>query len=216
MTTETKAKKAPKPQTGQSEFWTDEKGVSIPYSRTTKRERLAERNAHRILKGALSLNAALASFKQMVIQAHTEMVMAFEAEKDVDLSKTKGNHTWYNFDRSVRITAAAQGRIAFDDLTITAAQAKFNEFLDQEVTTGSEAVRELVQGAFQTSNSKLDPKLVLGLLPYRTKIKNSLFGEACDLIQESIRRSYAKTYYTVALRQDDGSYETVVLDIAAL
>lgn len=208
--------KLPTKQTPKNDMWTDEKGIAIPFTRTTRYERVSEANAHRILKGAISLSKALAAFKETVTTIHQEQLAAFAQEKGVDLSQRKGNHTWHSFDRGIRVSADAQERVTFDDMTISAAREKFNEFLAGAVSTESEAVGELIRGAFENTNGKLDPKRVMELLRYRSKIKHELYQQATTLIEESIRRSYSKTYYTVAVRQEDGSYEAIKLDFAAL
>lgn len=206
-----------KPQTSKDKNWKDEKGNPVPYTRTTAFERLTEAKATRLLKRARAIERELAEFKEEVRNTQREVYAAFLKSKGVDLNKAgKGNHTWYNFDRTIKVMVDVQERIEFDDMLITAARERFSAFLADAVRSDVEFVGEMIKDAFETTNGKLDPKRVMGLLRYKTKVKHALFQEAMSLIEESIRRTHSKTYFSVWERQEDGSYQAVKLDFAAI
>jgi len=196
--------------------WIDEAGVSIPYNRITKAERLMERSSAKILREAISINSKLVAFKDMVGELSMEAYEAFMAAKNSS-KETKGNYTWYNFNRSIKIEVAISETIQFDDLTITAAQEKFNQFLEENVTSKIDFVKQMITDAFKTQrNAKLDTKRILGLIRYESKINNPLFSEAVQLIQESIRRPNTKTYFRVWVKSADGSYKNIDLNLSSL
>ena len=196
--------------------WKDEAGVEIPYNRINKVERLMERHSAKILREALAVNAKLIVFRDTI---ETLSMEAYEAFMKAKASKreTKGNFTWYNFNRSIKIEVSISEAIQFDDLTIEAAKQKFDAFLDENVTSKNDFVKPMILDAFQTQrNAKLDTKRVLGLMRHEAKINNKMFSEAVKLIQEAIRRPKSKTYYRVWVKNEAGKYENIELNLSSL
>lgn len=196
--------------------WQDESGALIPYNRTTKSERLMERSSQRILKSALTLNAKLTAFKDMIRELSQEAYDAFMAEK-TSTRKSKGNFTWFNFDRSIKIEVSVNEPIQFDSLTITAAKDKFDAFLDANIESKNEFAKQMVIDAFETQRSgNLDTKRVMNLTRYVSKINDPLFTEAVKLINESIRRPKTKTYFRVWQKDEAGEYQNVELNLSSI
>lgn len=195
------------------EFWTDEAGTLIPYNRTTKIERLMEIRSAKLLREAKKINQALASYKDMIREESLSLFEAFMQEKEVKKQR-KGNFTWHNFDRSIKIEVSVSERITFDDLTITAAREKLDEFLEANINGKVDFVKELVNDAFKTSRGQLDSKKVMSLMKYRSKIKDESFLSALNLIEESIRRPESKVYYKISERDDAGQYQNVELNLS--
>lgn len=199
-------------------MWRDESGVAIPYNRTTKTERLFERSTARIIKEAKLTHQRLAKLKALIAKLTTEAYVAFMSEKEVNKAKPpKGNFTMYNFDRSIKVEVNVNEPVVFDDLGIAAAKEKFDEFLEANVSATDNFIKQMILEAFETTRGrKLDTKRVMNLIRYRSKVDNPLFSEAVQLIEQSIRHPYTKTYYKVYERQDDGSYQHVELNFASI
>lgn len=196
--------------------WIDEAGTHIPYNRTTKAERLMERSTARILKSALAVNKKLQDFKDMVRDLSEEAYAAFMEEKSSN-RETKGNFTWYNFNRSIKIEVSVNEPIQFDDLTIAAAKEKFDQFLDENVQSKNEFVKQMINDAFETQRAgKLDVKQVMGLTRYQSKINDPKFTEAVNLINEAIRRPKSKTYFRVWVKDAAGEYQNIELNLSSI
>ncbi|MDT8412679.1 MAG: DUF3164 family protein [Vicingaceae bacterium] len=202
-------------QRSSDKMWKDEKGIEIPFSRTTKSERMMETQSFKILKKALQLNERLNAFKQEIKEI-CEKVYATYMEEQQNEKPSKGNFTWYNFDRSIKIEVSINERIEFDDMAITACKDKLNQFLTDNVESKDAFIKEMVLDAFETSRGKLDAKKVMSLLRYRSKIKATLFQEALNLLESSIRRPDSKMYFRVWHRNDDGKYENVELNFSSI
>lgn len=197
-------------------LWVDEAGVSIPFNRITKVERLMERSSAKILKDALVVNNRLVAFRDTISELSMQAYEAFMEEKQSN-KETKGNFTWYNFNRSIKIEVSISEAIQFDDLTITAAKEKFDAFLEENLTSKNDFVKEMIIDAFETQrNASLDTKRVLSLIRYESKINNPLFTAAVKLIQESIRRPKSKTYYRIWIKDKEGKYQNVELNLSSL
>lgn len=202
-------------QTSKNKMWVDESGMEIPFSRTTKSERLRERSAHSLLSDAQKLNSQLAAFKEKVIRVCDEVYQVFMEEKNNEKAR-KGNFTWYNFDRSIKVEVAIQDRIEFDDLTISASKDKFDQYLHENVTSKDDFVKEIVVNAFSTSRGKLDTRKVLDLIKYKSRSKDPVFQEAIKLLEESIRRPDSKTYFRIWERDTQGQYHAIDLNFSSL
>lgn len=197
-------------------LWNDEAGVSIPFNRITKAERLMERSSAKILREALVINGKLSTFKDTISKLSMEAYEAFMEEKNSN-KETKGNFTWYNFNRSIKIEVSISEAIQFDDMTITAAKEKFQQFLEENISSKIDFVKQMITDAFETQrNAKLDAKRILGLIRYESKINNALFSEAVKLIQESIRRPKSKTYFRVWVKDETGAYKNIELNLSSL
>lgn len=199
--------------------WIDETGLVVDPKRVTKVEKLRERHATKIVGEAAKLHKALTDLKALVRDASQEVWVAVLSEKGVDPGEVKGNFTWYNFDRSVKIEVSINERIDFDDALIAAAKAKFDEFLSEAATISDEMVKQLVMDAFSTKKGKLDVKRVMGLLAYRQRVDQAKypgFHQALDLIEQAIRRPDMKRYYRISTLQPDGDYQDIQLNFASI
>lgn len=195
--------------------WKDETGQEIPIEYISAGIRLKERNAGILLKNAKSLNEQLTYFKEQVAELCSEVYKKMMEEFKVD-PKSKGNFTWFNFDRTIKIEVSISERIDFDDLTIQAVKVKLDEFLNLNLDSKQEFIKELVNDAFSTSKGKLDAKKVMSLLKYRSKISDVLFQEALTLLESAIRRPDSKTYFRIWERTEEGSYELIDLNFSSL
>jgi len=196
-------------------MWTDEAGLSIPYNRTTKVERLMERKSYALAKKANGLSNKLKSFKDEVREVCQDVYDTYMASVNND-KKNKGNFTWYNFNRSIKVEVSISERIEFDDLGIKACKDKLDEFLKNNITAKNDFIKQLVFDAFETKRGALDAKKVTGLLRYRNKIKKPTFQEALDLIESSIRRPDSKMYFRISVRNEEGKYDNIDLNFSSI
>jgi len=204
-----------KKQTSKNKFWQDEQGIEIPYSRITPLERKMENKSFQLAKKSVELHNRLASFKQEVANICQEIYEQFMAEKNIT-KKQKGNFTWYNFNRSIKIEVSINERIEFDDMAIEAAKAKLNEFLSNNIETKDEFIKQLVMDSFETSRGKLDTKKVMSLVRYKSKIKAPLFQEAVALIEEGIRRPDSRMYFRIWQKSQNGSWQLIDLNFSSI
>jgi hypothetical protein len=202
-------------QTSKQKTWTDEAGMEIPIARITGEERTRERASAKLLSGAKKINAQLAAFKEQITTTCDEVYNAFMASRKIT-APARGNFTWFNFDRSIKIEVSINERIEFDDMTLTACRTKLNEFLSSAIDSKVDFIKDLVNDAFSTSRGRLDSKKVMSLLKYKSKIKQPEFLEAMDLLEQSIRRSTSKAYFRVWEKIESGEYEAIDLNFSSI
>jgi hypothetical protein len=198
-----------------NEFWIDEQGVRIPYGRVTKLERMMEAKSAQIVKKSRAMGESLVKLKEEFKSISTEVYEAYMADKEVKPSY-KGNFTWYNFDRSIKIENAVSEAIKFDDMGIQAAKEKLDLFLQKNIDAKLDFLKELIMDAFSTASGKLDTGKVLSLLKYKTKIKDGLYLDAMSLVEQAIRRPSSKVYHRVAEKDANGEYKYVELNFSSI
>jgi len=199
--------------------WIDENGLEIPVGRVTKAEKLRERAADRLLREASKINDKLGSFKDLMSELCDKVWHESMEEAGADPEKHKGNHTWYNFDRSIKVEVSISERIDFDDVLIAAAKEKFDEFLSSNTSGVDEMIRALIMDAFSTTRGKLDAKKVMSLVRYRSRIdatKYPNFHEAVDKIEQSIRRPDSRKYFRIWQRDEAGEYQNIDLNFSSI
>jgi hypothetical protein len=205
-----------KQQTAKDVQWKDESGMHVPFSRTTAAERFREKASYKIYQSALKLNSDLNAFKEGIMKASEYALELTMKENKTATKPRKGNFTWFNFDRSLKIEVNINERIAFDETLISLCKEKLQEFLDGNLTTTEEFVKELVNDAFHNTKGALDAKKVMNLLKYRSKIKDQRYQDAMDMLEKSIRKPDSKSYYKVWVKNPEGKYDYVDLNFSSL
>lgn len=203
-------------QTNKQTSWTDDKGVSVPFTRITKIEREKEKIANKIVTDATAIKERLKAFKTYVETECGKLYQASLKEHKAEDKVRKGNFTWYNFDKEVRVEVNVNERIGFQEPEISIAKEKLDRFISDNLGGVDKLIQELVNDAFQNTKGALDAKKVMSLLKYRSKIKAVKFQEALDLIEKSIVTNGSKTYFKVSLRQPNGEYEYIDLNFSSL
>ncbi len=204
-------------QKSSEQHWIDETGNQTQYNRLYKHEKLAEKYSAKMLKEGLKINNSLAEFKAMVTQVCAELQEQYMKDKELDvIGQGKGNFTWYNFDRSIKIESAVHDQITFDDNGIESCKMLLDQFIDENIESKDIVIKELVNDAFSTSRGKLDAKKVMNLLRYRSKIKYPLFQKAMDMLEESIRRPSSRTYFRIWAKDASGQYQNIDLNFSSI
>jgi hypothetical protein len=201
-------------QTSKDPFWTDEAGNSIPKKYISKSDKLQESKSALLLRNAMNINQRLQSFKDDIVAICEEVEKASMLENGVDREDSKGNMTWYNFDRTIKVDRKVSEPMKFDELTISAAKAKLDEFLDEAIESKFDFAKEMITSAFETTKGQLDPKKITPLTRYESKVNHPLFTEACKLIQKALRRPDSKTYYRIWAKDEDGKFHAVELNFS--
>ena len=205
-------------QTSKDVNWIDETGNSIPFNRTTKSERLKEKYSNKILKEAQNASEKLKALRDLMDVAIGEILEECRGENSVKLDG-KGNYTWYNFNRSIRVEVNINELITFDEIKLESAKEKLSSLI-RDNTKGDDFILSIVEQAFQTTTGKLDTKRILSLKKHTSRIVNlsikNTWQEAMDLIDQSISRPTSKKYMKVYLKDETGEYQNIQLNFSSL
>lgn len=203
-------------QKAKDKVWVDEAGMAIPYDRTTPYERNAEKTTFHLATQALKIHKQLAEYKERVRQEAEELYKLFCEENGGKIGRGKGNATFYNFDRSIKVEVSVSEAIVFDENTIQLAKDKLDEVLNDGLSGAKDFIKPLVMDAFKTSGGKLDTKRVLGLRRYADRVKDARYADAMTLIDKAIRRPESRVYFRVWVRNGKGQYDDIQLNFASI
>lgn len=196
--------------------WTDEAGITIPYSQIKKKEKVFEEVTYKAATRALKIHSQLAGFKSYLSTLLQLAIDAFHAEYKGKKTVFKGNYTVYNFDQSIKLDVKVSNPIKFDDMTIQRAKDLLDKFLNSGIKAKNGAIKQMVMDAFETTRGKMDVKKIMGLKKYADRVKDKRYTEAMQLIDRAIRRPSTATYFHVWIRDQEGKYKAVALNIADL
>lgn len=203
-------------QTPSQKFWKDESGTSIPVSRLTRSEKLAEKASYAIATKALKISGDLSAFKAEIKQLSETVYNALLEENGIKNGTRKGNFTWFNFDRSIKIELDLQESIKFDEVLIGLAQEKLTEFISSAISGSDDFIKDMVLDAFNKTNGRLDVRKVLGLRRHKQRAKDGRYHEAMELIDKAIRRPDSKLYFRVFVRDENGVYNSIDLNFSSI
>lgn len=205
-----------KKQNQKLEFWIDENNVKTPTKRLTNSEKVNELVTFDVATMFKKQREGLLLLKSFVVGQCEKAIAAFHEEYNGEKELFKGNYTFYNFDRSIKVTRTSQSPITFDDNIIALAKSKLDEFLLAGVDSKHEYIKEMVLSAFDTTRGNMDVPKVLTLRRWEKKINQPLFTEAMGLINSAIRRPSTAIYYQCFVKDSEGKYEAIVLDFAKI
>jgi len=202
-------------------IWQDENGIVIPANRITASEKLRERACDKLLKESEKVSNKIAELKAMFGELTDEVYEAVMAENNVDTADRKGNFTFFNFNRSIKVEVDVNERIEFDDAMIAVAKEHLDVFITNATGTAiDDMIREMINDAFSTSRGKLDTKKVLNLTRYRSRVdgeKYPNFHAAIDAIEKAIRKPTSKRYHRISIKKnDEEGYESINLNFSSL
>ena len=163
---------------------------------------------------ALELHERLTAFKASALGDIDSFVELSAERYGVKLGGKKGNVTLDTFNGQFRIERQVAEHIAFDE-GLQAAKALIDECLREWTQGGNANVRTLVDHAFRVDKKgKLNTGAILGLR--RLKIDDESWSRAMTAISESITVMGTCMYVRVYRRDENGRYNIIALDMAAL
>ncbi len=201
-------------QTSKQAIWLDEAGNSIPFKSIKPHEKINEQITYKVATSALKVHSALVALKLTISDSVNKAIDAFHKQYAGKRTEFKGNYTIFNFGQTTKVEVSVSNPIKFDDLTIQKAKDKLDQFLGNGLKADSEALKQMVLDAFATSRGKLDVKKIMGLQRYADRINAPLYTQAMQLINQAIRRPATATYYRVAVKQPNGEWEYIKLNLA--
>lgn len=127
----------------------------------------------------------------------------------------KGNITLLSFDGAFKIIKQVQEHIALGP-EIHAAKVLIDECFTEWMSAGVDNnLRTVIESAFKVNKEgQLNTNAILSLRQH--KINHPKWLKAMEAISDSVKVVNSKSYFRAYKRLDDGEYEAIPLDIAAL
>lgn len=167
-----------------------------------------------IITKAKDLSGVLAKFK-IEVMGDIEAFVSLSAEKyGLSVGGKKGNVQLVSYNGKYKVMRAVNERITFDE-RLQVAKDLIDECLQDWSQGSRDEIKALINDAFYVDKQgKINTNRILGLR--RLDIVDKRWGQAMNAISESIQVSGTKSYVRIYERREDGSYQQINLDLAAI
>jgi hypothetical protein len=192
--------------------WLDPVGDPIPPKYIDMPVKKRDRMVERLAKQAAKISEQITSYRRKV-EADVEAYL-------VDLDKTyginartkAGNKILSNFSNTVKLEVRRVKFLAFDE-RLALAKALIDDCIRRWSAGADDKIMLLVNDAFKVDKKgNIDRDRVLSLR--KLKIKDKDWKKAMHIIAESMVVVSARTYLSVSVKDKDGRWRNVPLDIA--
>jgi len=195
-------------------YMKDPQGRLVPVAMVTEIDKTRNDLVLELVEKAQDLSVILADFKTDAM-ADIAAFVELSAEKfGVKLGGEKGNVQLVSFDGQYKIMRAVSETISFDE-RLQVAKELIDGCIHEWSQGSTDQIKALVNDAFYVDKQgKINTNRILGLR--RLNITDEKWKQAMDAISESIQVGGSKSYIRIYKRREDGSYQQVNLDMAAL
>jgi len=195
-------------------FMTNSQGHQVPVEMVTDIDKLRDDTVRSISGKALKMKEQLTLFKQE-LRDELFSYLQLSAERFGKLyGGKKGNVTLMSYDGSIKLMLAINENIVFDE-RLQIAKSIIDECINKWSQGSRSEIRALVNNAFYVDKAgNINTARILGLR--RLDITDPDWKKAMEAITESIQVSGSKEYLRVYIREENGAYKQVPLDVAAL
>ena len=202
------------PNAKEQKFMTDSQGRQVPEELVKDIDKLRDQTVRRIAEEAVKMKEILNTFKEKIREDIYSFVEKSAGEYGVKWGGKKGNVSLNTYDGKYRLVVAMNDNITFDE-RLQVARELIGKCLNKWSDGARQEIKLLVNDAFQVDKAgKISTARVLGLR--RLDIQDKDWQKAMTAITESIQITGTKQYLRVYERDDNGEYQMIPLDVAAL
>jgi len=196
------------------DYMLDNQGRQVPTKLIKEIDILRNQAVLNIANKALEMKSVLVDFKIKVRDEIYSFVDKSAAEYGVKWGGKKGNITLLSYDGRFKLIIAMNDNVTFDE-RLQVARELIGKCLDKWSKGSKPEIRLLVNDAFQVDKTgKISTARVLGLR--RLDIQDPEWQKAMTAITESLQITGTKQYLRVYERGENGEYQMIPLDVAAL
>ena len=190
-------------------------GSLVPMSKVKAQHLLEDEMVRRLAQGAMSLNEALAAFKQAALEQAGSFMDLLAQQYDTRRGGKEGNVTFRTFDGRLEMQVSVAKSLSFGP-ELQQAKHLIDGCIERWSEGANDNIRVLVNDAFQVNKQgRIDTQRVLGLR--RLSIDDADWRRAMDAIADALRVHSTKTYLRFyAVDPGTGAKRAIPLDLAAL
>lgn len=196
-------------------YFTDFKGDLTAVENVSKEDKARDKVVEACCAKAIKLHEQIKKTKEEIV-ALVEEYLETVAEKHG--TSWKGNTKILNFAQDQSLTVKVQNYIGFDE-KLNVAKNLIDECLAAWTADSNPALATLVNKAFETDRKgKINREFIFKLIRMKMNAKTCMdkWEEAMQLLKDSMIVEGSKDYYTLGHRKENGEWETIILDFAAL
>ena len=126
---------------------------------------------------------------------------------------TQRTHTIKAFDNTAKVTKKGQQIPDYDAALLSEAKSCFQRYFSKKMGSVEPWMRSMFMEAFEKNGGQFDPKKITNISKYRDKDKDADFQKAFKLCDKAVSLKYAKSYIQIYLKNEEGEYESLVLNL---
>ena len=195
-------------------YMTDAQGRQVPVDMVKDIDKLRDQTVRDIAQKAFAMRDKLAALKKELRDDLFSYLQLSAGRYGKTYGGKKGNVTLMSYDGSLMLKLAVNEHIVFDE-RLQIAKSIIDECINRWAEGSRNEIKALVNSAFYVDKAgNINTARILGLR--RLDISDPEWKRAMEAITESIQVSGSKEYLRVYTRADNGEYQQVPLDVAAL
>lgn len=167
-----------------------------------------------IMRQAKQASAVMAVFKMDAMNSVADFVSLSASEYGKTIGGKKGNVTLFSYDGKYKLQRAMSDYLVFDE-RLQVAKEIIDECLTEWTAGGRDEVKAIINLAFKTnSDGQVSTARIIGLK--RLDIQDARWLMAMKAISDSMQVLDTKSYLRIYERDENGQYQPISLDMAAV
>lgn len=198
-----------------SEYKENMHGHLVHIENIKQEDILRDEVVNNLTKKAKKLQTQMIEEKRQLFLDFDAYVELALAKYKVVVGKGKGNVTLYSYDGKYKVMLTISENIRFNE-NIHAAEIIIKECINKWSVGANKNLATIANTAFKTNaqGNLSNIRRILELLNY--EVNDERWQEGMQAIRDSIIVTSSKKYMRFYERQEDGSYEQISLDFAAI
>jgi len=194
-------------------FWIDPKGGQVPVKYIDKQDKDRDRMVEKAIKKAMALSDIIASTKKELCGIIDDYIS--EVSKTNGVSKDwKGNISMRDFSHQFEIQVKINETIKFNE-QLQVAKELIDECIREWSDGANDKLLVLIRDAFNTDKAgNIDSRRILSLRKH--KIKDDRWKAAMEKITAAMEVEGTKRYINFKKKNENGDWENVNLNFAAV
>lgn len=198
----------------QDGYMQDAQGRLVPLKMIKDVDKTRDALVREIAGKALALREAMKGFRDDAMGDMAAFVQLSAEQYGAKVGGNKGNLTLTSYDGQFKIQRAVAETLIFDE-RLQAAKELIDECITEWTEGSRDELKALINDAFQVDKEgRINTGRVLSLR--RLAIDDDRWRRAMQAVSDSLQVAGSKSYIRIYTRREDGKYEPISLDLAAL
>jgi hypothetical protein len=198
----------------EQKYMEDAQGRQVPSELVKEIDKLRDQTVIEVMKKTLAMRDTLVEFKKGVWDDIQTFLNISASQHNVSFGGKKGNITITSYDGKYKLVVAVNDTLQFNE-KLQVAKSLIDNCIKRWSDGSRPEIKTLVDDAFYVDKTgNINKDRVLGLR--RLKIEDSEWLDAMQAISDSIQVVSSKTYIRFYQRNENGGYNQIPLDVAAL
>jgi hypothetical protein len=216
MNTTTENKSVAKVHNKKNQIWRNAAGDEVPVKFVPEIDKSREALAGGVYAAALKVETALAALYDIMNAATKAILQEVKKEFELKQKTHKGNITWYNFDKSIKVEADMNDVVKWDESLMAEAKILVDEYIDKQLSDEQKLIKKIATAAFSNSKGLIDTRQVFQLLKWEPEINSVKYSKACNLMRQAQSVASTKLYMRVWEKMDNSQYRNINLNFSSL